>query len=384
MRMLSVAHPEVLSPEWLPPFLLDRATEATWLVGRLTDALRRGRPRGVAVVGAASSGAATLARWAARSALQEFRRTSTAPSPLLATVRGGSARGTQGIATELLQLLDSGFSGRGFHTTEILAGFLRRLRREGRAALVVLDDLGPGTGDLRPLLRAFAEPDCFLPEGESGLPPLVLVLAGSPEARGVWKATVQRGWDPADRIELPAYRRDTVERIARDRLERALGRPVPEEWFDRFLRSIRARPSSPSLALDLLRQELIAPPVGSERSLFVEGDLRMPGVEPPLLAALARAASRHRATVAELKRWEAEFAMRTGARPLPATTFWRRIVRLESAGLVHREVRAGGAGGTRSVVELLRPITAPPLREPRGTPPAGGWTPGAPSFSVEG
>ena len=33
-----------------------------------------------------------------------------------------------------------------------------------------------------------------------------------------------------------------------------------------------------------------------------------------------------------------------------------RIVRLEQAGYVRREIRTGGSGGTRSVVRLLTPI----------------------------
>ena len=70
-----------------------------------------------------------------------------------------------------------------------------------------------------------------------------------------------------------------------------------------------------------------------------------------------------------MKRIEGALAREAGQRPLPATTLWRRIVALERAGYVRREVRPGGAGGTLSVVRLLTPIdewvTAP---GPWGTP----------------
>ena len=49
-------------------------------------------------------------------------------------------------------------------------------------------------------------------------------------------------------------------------------------------------------------------------------------------------------------------AQEQGARPLPTTTLWRRIVRLEQAGYVRREIRPGGSGGTLSLVRVLTPI----------------------------
>lgn len=372
--MLRLVHPEVLARDWLPPVLLDRAREVAEVRRRVEAALESARDRAVMVIGAPGSGTSSVARAASRAILQELRHDPAHPPPLLACVRSDAGRGSQSIATSLLQLLDPGFSGRGFHTTEILAGFLRRLRRQERPCVVVLDDIGPGTNDLKPILRAFSAPDCFLPEGESGMPPLALVLAGSPDARGAWAEAARRGWAADHRVRLTPYAPISIERILRDRAQRALGREPPEEWFSRFLRRVRARAPGATLALQLLARELAEPAAPSARSISVGVEFPTSLLEPPLLAALARASSRRQATVAELRRWEAEYAEREGSRPLPATTFWRRIVRLESVGLVHREVRAGGAGGTRSVVELLRPITGPTALEPRDTPPVVGWS----------
>ncbi|HYK93753.1 MAG TPA: AAA family ATPase [Thermoplasmata archaeon] len=372
--MMPLVHPEVLARDWLPPVLLDRAREVETVRRRIQDALVPGGPRGVLVVGPSGSGTSSVARLAARTVVQEIRRTRPEPAPLLACLRSDARRPTQGIATGLLQTLEPGFTGSGFHTTEILAGFLRRLRRQDRPAVVVLDDIGPGTSDLRPILRAFASPDSFLPEGESGLPPLALVLAGTPDARAAWTEAGRRGWATGQRISLAAYAPATIERIVRDRATRAISRVPPEAWSQRLMERVRDLPANASIALEALAHELIDSEHPRERGIFTDVDFRAAALERPLLAALARASAQRHATVAELRRWEAEYAHQQGARPLAATTFWRRIVRLESVGVVHREVRAGGAGGTRSVIELLRPIKVPENPASPGTPPAAGWS----------
>ena len=381
MSMLAVPHPEVLSLDWLPPVALGREPEWNRARLRLLAGLASGSPARVAVVGPRGSGTSTVARLAARAAFQELRHSSEPDRPILAMVRAGRVRGAQGIATELLHHLDPGFTGKGFHTTEILAGFLRRLRRERRPAIVVVDDLGPGLGDLRPLLAAFSQPDRFLPEGEDGMPPLALVLAGSTDGRGIWDEARKRGWEPGDTVVLASYTSGSIERLVRDRTVRAFGRSPPDAWMNRLLDQVRAVGENARLALEVLRRRLSAPAAPVALPLSVEGPIRLPVLEPPLLAALVRAGRQRQATVAQLRRWEAEFAESHGIQPLPATTFWRRIVRLESVGLVHREVRTGGAGGTRSVVELLRPLTAPTGLEPRGTLPGAEWSPAATSLS---
>lgn len=381
MNMLPIAHPEVLSLDWMPPVALGRENEWNRVRLRLLAGLASGSAARVAVVGPRGSGTSTVARLAARAAFQELRHSAEPGRPLLAMVRAGRARGAQGIAAELLQHLDPGFSGKGFHTTEILAGFLRRLRRERRPAIVVVDDLGPGLGDLRTLLAAFSQPDRFLPEGEEGMPPLALVLAGTTDGRGIWEEARKRGWATGDTVVLAGYSPSSIERIVRDRVARAVGRSPPDPWMTRLLDQVRGAGENALLALEVLRRRLSAPTPSVALPLSVEGPLRPPVLEPPLLAALVRAGHQRHATVAELRQWEAEFAERHGRRPLPATTFWRRIVRLESVGLVHREVRTGGAGGTRSVVELLRPLTSPTGPELRDTLPGDAWSPAGTSPS---
>src|SRR5579862_4754616 len=147
--MLAVEHPEVLHPDWLPPTLIGRAAELDRLRTILGDPLpARPMPWIAGVHGPPGAGTSATARLAARRLVDAYRRERPrATPPVLVAVRVRWCAGTHGVATALLQSLDDGFSGRGFPVVEIVAGFLRRLARLGRPAVVVLDDVGPDTPD---------------------------------------------------------------------------------------------------------------------------------------------------------------------------------------------------------------------------------------------
>ena len=70
----------------------------------------------------------------------------------------------------------------------------------------------------------------------------------------------------------------------------------------------------------------------------------------------------------EVREWEARLAREEGVPPMPATTLWRRLLRLEAEGLLRRDVRPGGSGGTRSVLTPLRPLVEWPATLTRGSP----------------
>ncbi|HUJ77562.1 MAG TPA: AAA family ATPase [Thermoplasmata archaeon] len=367
--MLRPAHPEVLATDWLPPVPLYRRREVEAATDALRSALRGDGPPVTSVVGPSGSGTSTVARLAARAAYEELRR-STGGNPLLAMVRVRGSHGAWGVATALLYRLDDGFSGRGFRVTEIAAGFLRRLRRDRRPLVLVLDDIAPAVGDLSVLLTALLDPDRFLPEGESGMPPRAAVLAGVPEAAAVWSGLVRHRLPRGTRIDLPPLGPAAIDAIVRDRAARVLGRPVPETDLAELL--LGGPDGSLSLAerIERMRRAFRVPAPGPPTAP-IPGARAPLEIEPRLAGPLERLARQRRATIAEMRAWERECAEAEGRPPLPATTFWRRIVRLESEGVVHREVRAGGAGGTRSVVELTRPLPDGPA--PPGTPRAGGW-----------
>lgn len=369
MGMLRPTHAEVLGPDWLPPIAIARRAEVERARRFLLDGGVSAGPAGVAVVGPIGSGSSTVARCAVRAVAEELPRSDPAARPQVLAVRVRPCHGAQGVAAALLTQLDSGFQGRGFHVTEIMAGFLRRVRRSGRPTFVILDDLGPAVGDLGVVVRALTEPDRFLPEGQDEMPPMWVVLVGPPEATSVWTALARCRFPRAHRVTVGPYEAAAAAEILRDRAGRALGRAPPEAWMERLLGRVRTHGLGIGAAMDVLRRELVGPVSWSPTSAQRISSAAQSRIEPHLLAALARLGDRRPVTIAELRRWESQSARESGARPLPATTFWRRIVRLESIGVVHREVRSGGVGGTRSMVGLLQPIPGPSWEATPGTRP---------------
>jgi hypothetical protein len=379
--MENIAHPEVLARDWLPPVVLGREGEVADVVRRLDPPCPRAPPPWiVGVAGPAGSGTSTVARRAGREVADRIRATAPGRTPRWIAVRTAGLRGTHGVATALLASLDDGFDGRGFPVVEIVAGFLRRLRREGRPVVLVLDDLVAGGPDLAGILRPLARPDRFLPEGESGLPPVWTVLAGTRDS--LFRTDARRDAPCPIRpfVELGAYAPRTLRRILEDRAGRALGRPAAPELVDRLLERALVDGGGATRLLDLFRRSVLGPTYRSARlgSRIPGAESSVP-LETSVLRALEEATRGNAAVVGEVKRCEARWARSLGIAPLPATTLWRRILRLEQAGYVRREVRPGGVGGTRSVVRLMTPVdewvTTP---SPRGTRPASGTWGGLP------
>ncbi len=368
--MFAVPHPEVLATDWLTPHPIGRQREVEEVVRRLDPPTPVAPPPWmVAVAGPPGSGTSTVARRAAREVVERLRHGPGAREPRLLRVRLAGLKGPHGVASALLRLLDDGFDGRGFPVAEILAGLLRRLRRERQPFVVVLDDAVVGGPELAPVLRALVEPDRFLPEGEAGLPPWWTILAGTPEGL----AAADRAWrGPSPlgpHVRLRAYPTEALTAIVRDRAERALGRPAPGALSAAWVARAVEEGGGSRRAVELLRRELLRGG-GPPRAGFIpragEPTIR---IEARVVDAIGRASGGVSALLGDLRRTEAALARSAGVEPLPTTTLWRRIVRLEQAGYVRREVRTGGAGGSRSLVRVLTPIdewvTAPALPQSR-------------------
>lgn len=356
-QMTTAEHPEVLAHDWLPPFVLGRASEVAEVVRRLDPPRPKAPPPWVVgVAGSVGTGTSTVARRAARAVVDEMRAACPESHPRLLLVRTPFLRGTHGVATALLQKLDEGFDGRGFPVPEILAGLLRRLRREHAPTVVVLDDVGVGGPDLAPILRAFAQPDRFLPEGESGVPPIWTVLAGSLEALQALERAVMPRLDLGPFVRLREYEPVALRAIVRDRAERALGHPPPPGLVERTVERSMEDGGGAQRAIDLLRREVLGVTFREVRDGVLSTRLRGVSVEPWLVRAIGAASQGRTARLRDVRRFEAELAEAHGARPLPTTTLWRRIVQLERAGYVRREIRPGGNGGTLSLVRVLAPI----------------------------
>ncbi len=376
--MFPTAHPEVLAEDWLPPVVLGREAAVVDVVRRLDPPTPHAAPPWmVAVVGPRGCGSSSVARRAAREVADRVRGTQPGPPPRVISIRTARCRGSHGVASELLHSIDDGFDGRGFPLLEVLAGFLRRVRRDGRPVVLVLDDVRPGGPDLSPILRALGAPDRFLPEGEHGLPALWVVLAGSPDA--VRKAEVDLGglWRIGPFVRLPPYEPQELRRLLEDRADRALGRPSPGALLNACVERSVADGGGAARSVELLRRALVAPGERRSDSPRLRRARSPPvAVEPRVVRAIEEAAQGVAARVGEVRRFEARLARAAGEHPLPATTLWRRIVRLEQAGYVRRDVRPGGSGGTRSVLRVLAPVDewviAPAL--PGTLRASGGWT----------
>ena len=371
--MLPVAHPEVLTVDYLPPVPIARRAEVDRLVAALTS--ERARTHGgIAMVrGPSGSGTSTVARLAARAVAETFRHESPPKPMVVATVRVRWCSGALAVAAALLHNLDETFRPRGFPVAELLAGFLRRLQRSGRGAVVVLDDLGPGAPDLGPVLRALRAPKRFLPEGDDRLLTITVILAGRPDAVKVWETARRCGEELSATIELNPYTSRELSAIISDRACRAFGREPPMELVDRLLRQAAREGRGTSSLMERLRRDTLGNNAPGMRPVDpTSGEVEPLRVEGHVLRALERVALGARAPLAEVRHWASVFAREEGVRPLPTTTLWRRIVRLETSGWLRRDVRTGGPGGTSSMIELLRPIAESPaarweLSTPRGS-----------------
>ena len=376
--MFPTSHPEVLAEDWLPPVVLGREAAVVEVVRRLDPPSPHAAPPWmVAVVGPRGCGTSSVARRAAREVADRLRSSRAGPPPRWVATRTARHRGTHGVATALLRALDDGFDGRGFPVAEILAGFLRRLRREGRPCVLVLDDVRVGGPDLGPILRALGDPDRFLPEGESGIPPLWTVLAGSADAMERVERDLADRWRVGPFVRLAPYDLHTLRSLVADRASRALGRPASPDLVERLVEGAVTDGGGAVRAIDLLRRALIAPAsrVGRVGLGNARGARALP-IESRVIRAIEEASRGAAARLGEVRRFEAELAREQGVAPLPPTTLWRRIVRLEQAGYVRRDVRPGGVGGTRSLLRLVAPVEewviAPDRREtPRESGP---WT----------
>jgi len=355
--MQPTAHAEVLARDWLPPVALGRTREVAEVVRRLDPPTPKAPgPWLVGVAGPSGSGTSTVARRAAREVVDRVRAARGEPFPRVLALRVPFLKGPHGVATALLQRLDEGFDGRGFPASEILAGLLRRLRREGRPTVIVLDDVGVGSPDISPVLRGFADPDRFLPEGESGLPPLWTIVAGTVEGLvGVERALdVRVTLSPF--LSVAPYDPLALRAIVNDRAERAFGHPSPPGFAEEVVRRSLEEGGGARRAIDLLRRKILGVPFREMREGVSATRLRGVSVESRVVRAIGVAAQGRSARLGDVKRLEAELARAQGERPLPTTTLWRRIVRLEQAGYVRREIRPGGDGGTLSVVRVLTPV----------------------------
>ncbi|MGI0068111.1 MAG: hypothetical protein ACREB9_06815, partial [Thermoplasmata archaeon] len=319
--MMAPTHPEVLAADWIPPLGLAHAAEVEAALASLRATEGPHVTPCVAVTGPPEAGTSTVARQAIRLYAAQIARSGGRP-PTVLPIRTRGYRGTATLAGALLRQFDEGFQPKGFRTAEILAGLLRRIRRQDRPAIILLDDLDLPTVPLEPILRACAAPDRFLPEGDEGVPRLSVVLAGR---TGAIDRVLGPTHPSTPRVPVAPPGAEAIHRIVRDRLERALGRIAPEMIVVRVLSRTRAEGRGLGRALDLLRREVLGPSAVRPGSVYrplptADGLL----VEDHVRRALEEVARLGGASYCELRRREQYRARAEGVRSLPSTTLWRR------------------------------------------------------------
>ncbi len=356
LLMSTVVHPEALVEQWVPPVAIGRSREIEAAVlGAESSREGPSRPGLAVVTGPPGSGSSVVARWAARRLADRCRALAPGGAARIVHVPTRLYRSPHGIACALVRSYDAGLDGRGFPWGDLLAGFLRRIRRDGQPTVTVLDDLRLAGPDLLRLIRALGEPDRFLPEGDPGLPPFYTILTGTPEGLRLRDREGAGRWARAATVELAPYPEERLREIVADRMVRATDRAAVLSTAARIAHQSFLEAGGARRAIDLLRREF-----GIRETVRApeDPDASVPArtIEPHLWQALVSALADGSCDVGELHRWEILCAQRAHRPPLATTTFWRRMVDLERRGWIRREVRCGGIGGSRTRLVVRRPV----------------------------
>ena len=275
----------------------------------------------------------------------------TSACPLVLGVDASRCRTPGLLVKALFRQIDPAFQGQGASTEFLSMLLLRRLRTLGRPAVVWIDQ-AHSSGEFGRVVRAIARPQEVLPEGVAGLPPLLLVTSGA-------RDQVPEGIEAIRTSVRPLQGSDLIEAI-RTRAALAfhvLPRPeVLRAWADLVV----ARGWGLSMVGDLLVEA--GARAEARGSLRVElQDVALPqalprhgsdaeGFEAALLDVLR--AAKGPFAVGDLRRGLMAHCGEVGIRAPTPARLWRHLVGLERKGLVRREVRLGGAGGSRTLVIL--------------------------------
>ena len=347
----------VVERTWRAPVLVAREELLASQQRAVLSALQREGRVALSVVGPRGSGTTSVAECAAATFSDRFfgRR-----SPLVLRVDASQCR-TPGLLVKAFFLqIDPLFQGQGASTEFLSMLLLRRLRTLGRPAVVWLDQTH-SSGEFGRVVRALARPQEILPEGIAGLPSMLVVVSGD-------RDFVPEGVEAVRTTARPLQGPDLIEAIrtrAALALHLAPGLEVLRAWADLVV----ARGWGLAMVGDLLAEA--GARAEARGSLRVElQDVALPmalprhgadseGFEAALLDVLRVATGP--SAVGELRRSLIARCGEVGIRAPTPARLWRHLVGLERKGLVRREVRLGGSGGSRTMVALAGGASRAPL-----------------------
>ena len=345
---------QVLERTWRAPRLVGRGELLEVQDRELRNALAGGDRAAVSVVGPRGSGTSSIAECAVATFSERFfgRR-----SPIVLRVDVSQCRTPGLLVKALFRQIDPAIQLGGASTEFLSMLLLRRLRSLERPAAVWLDQVH-ATAEFGRVARALARPQEVLPEGTDGLPPLLLVASGSREIVPEVAHTV--------RVSVPPLQGADLLEALRARAALAFQTPPLPEVLRAWADLTVASGWGLAVVGDLLAEAGARAEVRGSFRVELQ-DVALPSSLPrhgrdaegfgqTILEVLRAAAGS--LTAGELRRRVAEGCASSGMRAPTPARLWRHVVGLERKGLVQREVRLGGAGGSRTLV-ALRPHPAP-------------------------
>lgn len=345
-------NPRALNRSWSPSTLVGRED----VLGRLETAVLAGLTPGGHVIASVSgprgSGSSAVAAHLGATAKDRLARPGAKGVPLVLRVDLSAHRSPNAVVSALFRGIDPDVNTHGVSTEYLSLLLLRRLRGVGRPSVIWLDQVQGATGDLWRVLGPLTQPERTLPEGSQGIPTMLVVVSGErdplpPEVDAVrTQLTPLQGLDLGRAIMTRANAAfnappslDAVAAIANLSVARGWGLSMVGELLGEAGRRAEARGGR------WLELEDVAVPSGLKHGFR--------GAEPfqaLLLKVLGVLAG---PTQVGKLRQVLTVECRDAGVPLPsASRLWRHLVRLEEKGLVQREVRLGGKGGTNTRITL--------------------------------
>jgi hypothetical protein len=350
--------PSALEMSWRPPTLVGRDTVLAGLEATALSGLTPGRRVVASISGPRGSGSSAIAYHLVATALARLERPGARGAPLLLRADLCTCRSANAVVTALFRGIDPQVQPRGASTELLGLLLLRRLRTEGRPAIFWIDQVLGADGDLARVLRPLTQPERTLPEGPKGLPTMLVIVSGDhdplpPEVEAVRvQLAPLQGRDLCAAIMARANAGfnappspEAVTAIANIAVSQGRGLSVVGDLLAEAGRRAEARGGR------WLEAEDVAVPLSLKRG---RGDAK--SFQALLLRVLGRFSG---TTTVGLVRQELERECAEAGIALPTSArLWRHMIALERHGLLRREVRLGGAGGSVSTIRLAM---APPI-----------------------